>query len=31
MMQSRADASSEMLISPDDESLIRKVFVKYTY
>jgi len=31
MMRTVADASSEMMIAPDDQTLIRKVYVKYTY
>lgn len=31
MMRASADASSEVMIAPDDQSLYRKVFVKYTY
>lgn len=31
MMRTSADASSETLIAPDDQSLTRKVYVKYTY
>jgi uncharacterized protein YggE len=31
MMRTLADSPSEVLISPDDQTLMRKVFVKYTY
>jgi len=31
MMRSRADASSEVLIAADDQTLVRKVYMKYTY
>lgn len=31
MMRISADASSETLIAPDDQTLMRKVYVKYTY
>jgi hypothetical protein len=31
MMRSMADASSEVLIEADDQTLMRKVYVKYTY
>ena len=31
MMRSRADTSSEVLIAADDQTLVRKVYVKYTY
>jgi uncharacterized protein YggE len=31
MMRSMGDASTEVMIAPDDETLMRKVFVKYTY
>jgi hypothetical protein len=31
MMRSMGDVSTEVMIAPDDETLMRKVFVKYTY